>query len=747
MCSGKILWPLCLLVLTSLLSLSSLAAPAHRGIWRRLVLADGQQVEAQLCGDERCCFWATADGRLFVNGADGTVRPVTLSDVAEQSHQWEQSRTLRKPQTHVQTPGLHKAGQRDGESAFLGHKKGLIILAEFQDKKFVTPDCRTFFDRVANERGFHEGRYEGSVKDYFLDQSHGLFELDFDVVGPVTVSQGYAYYGGPGLGSVDAAPWQMVEEACRLVDSEVSFADYDWDGDGAVDQVFVLYAGEGESTSGDNNAIWPHEYEFMSVVSGGIHLYPDGIHLDGVLLNTYACANEVRGTGEFEGIGTICHEFAHCMGLPDTYDTYYYGFYGMGVWDVMSYGEYNGQGFLPAGFSSYEKMACGWLQPVELTADTVVSNMQPLAQGGEAYLIRNEAYPDEYYMLENRQLTGWDRGQPAAGMLVLHVDYDADVWHENIVNTVVDMRGSNPIYDKLYNTHQRLTVVHADNDDDHSYWKSDWQSWTQNTHEGDVYPYQGNDSLTDNSRPVAEVYHPNTDGTYYLNRAVRRIRQNADLSMGFDFSHISRVFIYEDSTLVEQPELRGAVFHESFHDCLGTGGNDGVFKGSSEVASAPFVPDHAGWESAVMSGGARCAKFGNGANVGVVTSPVLTLDGRPMVLEFNAAPWSRDDTDLSLRVTGNASLGQTQFEMEEGAWIRFSTTLQGTGDVRLTFEPGKRFFLDEVVARDPAVVPEGIHDVHPDRPRGLWGHSLLGQPVGRDHKGLIVRNHAVTLCR
>ena len=156
-----------------------------------------------------------------------------------------------------------------------------------------------------------------------------------------------------------------------------------------------------------------------------------------------------------------------------------------------------------------------------------------------------------------------------------------------------------------------------------------------------------------------------------------------------------------DTTQTDKPDLSGAIFYESFDRCIGTGGNDGVFKGSSTVASADFVPDNGGWDAMVMSGGARCAKFGNAANDGIVTSPAIMLTGDTLELCFKAAPWSRDDASLELSLE-NGELGESAFTMVEGQWTTFTTTITGEGPTRITFTPGRRFFLDEVVVRKPA---------------------------------------------
>jgi M6 family metalloprotease-like protein len=124
----------------------------------------------------------------------------------------------------------------------------------------------------------------------------------------------------------------------------VNYADYDWDGDKEVDQVFIVYAGYGEAQGAPAETIWPHE----SVLGGTW----DALTLDNVTLNTYACGQELAGKDSSDGthlagIGTICHEFSHCLGLPDFYDTDANTGandtnYGTGTFDLMCGGSYNG---------------------------------------------------------------------------------------------------------------------------------------------------------------------------------------------------------------------------------------------------------------------------------------------------------------------------------------------------------------------------------------------------------------------
>ena len=174
--------------------------------------------------------------------------------------------------------------------------------------------------------------------DYYHDQSYGKFNLVFDVVGPVNLDKSFVYYGR-NFGEDDLNAPEMIIECCQAVDDEVDFSEYDWDGDGVVEEVFVLYAGYGEATSGGANTIWPHMWS-LSDASNYNNNVPKEFILDGVFIDIYACSNELysyAGTTEM-GLGVICHEFSHCLGFPDLYDTSYGGNFGMDDWDILDGG-------------------------------------------------------------------------------------------------------------------------------------------------------------------------------------------------------------------------------------------------------------------------------------------------------------------------------------------------------------------------------------------------------------------------
>ncbi len=698
----KLILTLSLMLMTA----GAWAVPAKPGQWKTLRLANGTEVKAQLVGDEHMHYFVTEDGTRYVEQDDTYVVASDSQLRARQMH--------RQPAKSSARNRMMRRVSMGDKTHYLGNKRGLVILMEFPSTPFRSGNDSALYVRILNEEGYSEGDFKGSVSDYFLAQSNGLFDLKFDVRGPYLAANAFKYYGTNDSNGNDQNPEALIVEAVKAADPTVDFKDYDWDNDGEVDQVFILYAGKGEADGGAANTIWPHMYE--------LKYSENTLTLDGVLINTYACSNEVNPSNNIEGIGCFCHEFSHCMGFPDLYDTTngsYNANFGMGDWDLMCSGSYNGETFQPAGYSAYEKWMAGWQEPIELNKEAVtVENLKPLSEGGESYVIYNDGWRDEYYMVENRQKVGWDASLPGRGLMITHVDFDKEIWEQNTPNGYVtedDIRYSLDVLTKT-NDHQRLTLIAADN-------KLSLYNETN-----DLYPYGKKDSLTNTSNPKASLYNANVDGSKLMNKPLTAIKQNSDRTMSFQ---------YLGSLNAEQPEdPEGIVvlLKETFDKCDGAGGNDNLWK-TSNFASK-FVPDLEGWESEKAYGGYKCARFGNNSIVGVVSSPSFVLDGEA-VLTFRAAGWNTDGTELALSLEaadggdGEFTVEPASITLENFAWSEFEVTLKGNGTVRLTFTPAKRFILDDVlVAFDP--VTTGIRTVATDNGRSQRIYTLDGRYMGTD---------------
>lgn len=471
-------------------ALSAMAVPAKPGVWRTILLADGTQVKVQLVGDEFMHYYQSAEGtRYQYDYASGTYKIYSEANFSDA----RRKAVARRAKANNRRIMRRKVNET---SIFQGKKKGLIILAQFTDSKFNSGHDRALYDKIANAENYTANGFKGSVKDYFKAQSAGQFELDFDVVGICQLKNACSYYGGNASNGDDLRAGEMVAEACQWAATQgVDFSQYDWDGDGEVDQVFVLYAGMGEADGGAKSTIWPHMFALS------YSDYGKSLSFNGVTVDTYACSAELNGENALDGIGTFCHEFSHCMGFPDLYDTGYSGWFGMGDYDLMCAGNYNNDGKCPAGYSAYEKHECGWITFQDVTLieeDLHVAGLKAISEGGGAYVLKNKAHEDEYYIVENRQNTGWDAYLPSEGVMITHVDYDAYIWWNNMPNTKGNYYDENE--NVYYNDHQRLTIFRAG------------KSTSDYGVTSDLYPYNTNSSTAgDITTPAFSV-----NGSAYL---------------------------------------------------------------------------------------------------------------------------------------------------------------------------------------------------------------------------------------
>ena len=485
-----------LLIIISLLGcISAHAIPVKPGVKYTITLADGQQIETMLCGDEFYRYYVADDGSVYQQKGKQFER-ISLE---EAQNEWKSSMARARK--------MHKRKTRGDDDEYYfdmtGKRKGLVLLMQFPDVKFSSDNPHDVFYDFFNKENYTENGMTGSVKDYFKAQSYGQLELEFDVVGPFTAPDSSAYYG-ENTKSVSARLPELVYQGCLMADSLVNFADYDWNGDGEVEQVFIVYAGYSEASSGNPDDIWPHKWN--------ISYYGLSLILDGVEICQYACANELYGseTNVLNGIGAACHEFSHCLGLEDMYNVNNAEVCGMCKWDVMDQGCYNNYSRTPAGYTSFERWCLEWIEPIELLDSTQISEMRPLTEVPEIYVIYNDANDNEYYLLENRQMRGFDSALPGHGLLIIHVDFDEEAWYTSKFNIDPD--------------HQRCTVIAADND------------YTKASQDGDPYPgTTNNTSLSNYTTPAATLFNENIEGTKFLNITIDNITESDDGLISFRF--------------------------------------------------------------------------------------------------------------------------------------------------------------------------------------------------------------------
>ena len=382
-----------------------------------------------------------------------------------------------------------------------------VVLVTFSDTDFSMENPVAYYDRLFNEEGFNQGMGQGCVADYFRDQSNGRANIHFDIYGPIKVGEkagghSKSYYG-----------YDIMHEALsKLCETEqTDFSIYDRDGNGMVNQVLFIAAG---FTGGGvhQGYVWPNTGR------SSFYTLPGGIECR---MLSISC--ELWNVNSLCGIGTIIHEYLHCLGLPDIYPTASATAYSaVDEWDIMDGGNYTNMGWCPPNLSAMEKMYLGWATPVELTGSVGIRNMLPVSSGGETYIIRNSGNSNEFYLLENHCQEGWDYGCPGNGLLIFHVNYTKQAWGNNLVN----------VSDVQYN----YDLFHADGKN-YRDWNpinsgGDLNQWTMMNHlrskflSTSPYPFTDpttsavNDSLTDHSVPAATVYTANAEGKKFMGKAI-----------------------------------------------------------------------------------------------------------------------------------------------------------------------------------------------------------------------------------
>ena len=415
---------------------------------------DGTTLMVRIIGDEYYHRYSTTDGYTLAPQADGSftyvvpsasTRPPVLAHDPDKRTATE-LQLLQGTSTHVTDPAQQSQARHARQQACSRGRqqsrfdytrfRGLVVLVNYNDRQFSMADPVAFFDDMINQPGYTGydssdpllqaySHFTGSVRDYFYDNSNHLFDPQFDVVGPVNLNRSISYANGMSRGP------EMMAEAIASADSLIDFSRYDTDGDGRVDMVYFIVPGPGANSGAPSAYLWPHKGNmgYLNVL------------LDGVQLDDYACSTEmllIDGQEVYDGIGTICHEFSHVLGLPDLYDRDYTQGGGQSIhpdqWELMSNGSYLNYSRTPAGFSLYDKYSLNFasVQTISQPGDYRLPPLETSHQG----ILLPSPNQGEFFLIENRQPVKWDAYLPGHGMLVARVDsVDEQAWLSKEINT------------------------------------------------------------------------------------------------------------------------------------------------------------------------------------------------------------------------------------------------------------------------------------------------------------------------
>ena len=510
---------ICLGVCLCLSSIGAWGAKAN-SIPVQVKQADGTTITVILRGDEHINWYTTLDGVLLVQAADNSyyVGKVTkdgrLIATQQLAHEvaWRSStetNLIRKQDKDKFYSYVSKVAEQSENSCnnspltrvtvdsgyggvpyfpHTGSPKALVILAEFADTTFTIQNTKQVFTNyLMNEGHFTETAYAQNrnykgVRGYFKDCSYGQFTPTFYVVGPVKLPKPQTYYGAGDDNIID-----LMTDACNAVDNEVDFSQYDANGDGLVDLVYIIYAGHSANYRGNASTdIWPK--------SGTTILSKT---FDGKSIRRYGVSNELAGRENkkkeketINGIGLFCHEFSHTLGLPDIYayktNAEDQNDQGMELWDLMDGGTEVQGGRVPSPYLAWEREAMGWMSIDTLTTDCHIANLKTIDNGGKAYKILNPSASNEYIVLQSIQkggwYQGWGNGSYPKGLLVYRISYAFN--KVNVFDFPNNVKGK-----------PRVIVVPADGKVLSA--QNAGGSWDTyiTQHNEDLYPYNGVDSI------------------------------------------------------------------------------------------------------------------------------------------------------------------------------------------------------------------------------------------------------------
>ena len=466
----KFMKQLLTILLLAVCTVAAWAVPAHPGVMK-IQQPDGSYVTIRLVGDEWRSFHTTSDGYSVVKDARGFYVYARLQDGqlhatdqvahdADERSDQEQAfladvkkyqapdmnPRMSQMKTLVENRETSKRSSRRAAQYDYNNFRGLVILVDFEDRSFSREDYRDLMDGMINKENYDgyvdangtKQKFTGSVRDYFSDNSGGNFQPQFDVYGPYTI--GFSQYSANGTSDAD----QLLLAALDSADVDINFADYDLDKDGTVDMVYFIFAGQGSNYSGnDDRLIWPHR---SFIYDWSKRRY---VRKDNVRFYDYACSTELMGWSsrpasvKINGIGTICHEFGHVLGLPDFYDTDYEEngqSVDPGIWSVMSGGSYENDARTPVGYSLFERVLVGFTDEPPTISGPGHYALPPVSSDLTGFAIESMD-ENETFLLENRQKDWfkWDAYLPGSGMLVYRIDISNEgVWNSNRINAYAD---------------------------------------------------------------------------------------------------------------------------------------------------------------------------------------------------------------------------------------------------------------------------------------------------------------------
>ena len=502
----KLLWPARLLAAALLLisaQAAAVPAPTHP---IRLHNADGTTVMGRLFGDEHLSWAQDIEGYPLAYdklggawhyaslGPDGTFLPLPHRAGTVAPERLGLVKGLRPSPKALERAAALKRSLDPMPRPIppRGPVRNLVLLVKFNCASGCasvnrnTTYSASQFDPVLNGAS-------NSLKAFYQEVSYGQLQLTSTVANNqwIQLPNNDAYYAYNDY--ANGNPQEMVRHAVNVLNNQgFNFTQFDADHDGAIDAIDVIHVGPGYESTGNTSCIHSHYADLT--------WYGDEFRThDGILINAYHTEPELREGGEITQIGVIAHETAHFFGLPDLYD-YTGRSAGLGMWSLMAAGAWGGpsgwggmgDGTRPIHPDAWSRFRFGWTTPQVISASATGLRLRPSHSNGDVMRIDYGMPSRQFFLLENRQQTGFDQYIPAAGLAIYHVDENR--WFD--VCTSYN-------YETCNNNDPSHYLVDLEQPDGQRELNS---SNYENGDAGDVWPYSGRAALTQTTTPNSLGY-------------------------------------------------------------------------------------------------------------------------------------------------------------------------------------------------------------------------------------------------
>ena len=754
---------LTLIAVSMLVCIATWGVKVHPGP-ALITQSDGTEIMVYAYGDCDNHWYTTADGVLLYHegfdyyvakvDADGKLMPtkqlaheMTQRSAAEVKLVKAQNRKLfydKKKETSARLAPRKEPVEND-ETLFFhtGSPKALVILAEFTDSVFKDSDPKSVFEQYLNADVIDNtvgngtvGRNYGSVKKYFSDMSFGTFTPQFDIYGPYQMSQKLKYYGDGDKDRMD----RLIPEVCQLADADIDFSQYDQNNDGKVDLVYIICAGYSASwTQNSSDCIWPKsgsaanygKTDFGTYDGKGVYRF--GVHTE---LNAYPGA--FTQPYRINGVGLFCHEFSHCIGLPDIYPTDKAAQTALNPamenWDLMDGGEYVYNGYYPTEYTAWEREAMGWftIDTLKTThkGSVTVSNIN---NGGKAYRIVNENSEGgkEYLILQYLENKGWNTRLPGLtknsegrnvqlqcnGMLVSHVEYDAAAFSlssgtpSTLPNSVNNVIG-----------HSRFTIIPADGEYISSYDKNNKDIYTLSM-AGDPFPG------TSNTTELLSIpWYTGED----VSKPLLNITENtSSTNSGVTFDYIVPNDVFE--------EKEGSAIDSIFVNAINTGNMTLENAIATTYANGDYLIEATDFNNAkILFADAIDISERDSLHLNVFAYEDLDLKVE-LVFDYgnNTSNGVKRNIDANIAEDGTASITAKQWnniDLPIEILAPESADLTKLKGISLTGGNGKTLFLNNIYFFGE--LPNGISEIQNDTVKGEKIYTISGIRLNQSRESL-----------